>query len=1276
MKKGYLLLLISIVLMSAGKVSAQIAGTNCFLQGHWLEIGMMGNASFGPTTSPAGYHPHSPGTTVGSPLAEVYDYGHDGWTVGAPAFMGDYTYPGSPFEGWELQLNGGQAQFFEYYGTGITGSATLAAGSGFTSYVNAGGRIIGNWAGSVSYGGQSVFMTQETRVDTQASWVVVTTRFYNTTSTTATGVYYLRTCDPDNDETWPGGSFTTNNVVNYQVPDAENRVEVTATGNSATHPPLGLCTKDCRAVAFIYSFWALSSTVDLSTCWNKTYSPAQYTVGTADPGDIAIGLVYNLGSIGAGDSAVISYAYVFDGISGIDSAFPDPELSINNVPITTFPDTLDGCAFPGVDSLPVDLLYGADKDYTWSTWTWSPSAGLSSSTGVYNYIHLNENPGYTTYTVTGNDSNINMLSCNRKVLMFTVHSCHAAWNNGPCYGDTLQMRMSGDSIGATYAWTGPLGYTSTAHNPFRFPAVWTDTGMYYVIKTLPGGVRDTDSTHVIIHPRPIMTATNNGPLCDGAYATLNLNATSSIAGTAFTWNGPNAFTSGVAAPTVPSFDSVNVGTYRVIGVTSFGCKDTAYTTATLIARPGIPIIMDPNPYCQGAPFTAFTVIDSPHATVLWYPTGSGGTSTTTAPTISTAVPGNYTVYASQKLGSCESYRDSFTVHVTTTPLAPVATGVTDYCQYLGPVTPYRVFALTDPTDTVKWWTVGAGGSYTTTEPIPNINIAGTYNYWVSQRDSGCESPRTPITINIHPKPAPPSITAQKYCQYNTPLPVIATVSEAGDVLTWYGMGVTAGMPVAPSPNTISAPAYDTFYVDETSGFGCVSDSAIDIVPITAKPAPPRATDFKYCQYGPAVPLNYNVDSFAGSTLNWYNTSGGSLPPVPVPNTSVPAGSETWFVSQTYQGCQSDSIPINVSIIYKPEFSIAATSNWVCQYGTVTLSYSGPQLYAPTYTWGIPNGDVYTGGTNKYDSFITVTFDSAYSNTMIQLTVSDDNGFCTSDTSIEISVVPEPVINLATKADVCIGDTETLSLSDRSLSAYTFTWTIDGLPMNQSPAITLIAANSNSGGPYELSWIDSGEHVVAITSQTSQGCISAPMYDSVFVHPLPNALFSYNLINGKQTMCLEDSVQFHAATDDANYMYTWAPDHFFNNTNTANIWGTVQQSTSVVTLTVTDPYGCHSTSSQTLYPESCCTLTFPNAFTPGAEHNNLFRPITAGYHRFHVFRIANRWGQTIYESANSADASWDGTYNGVPQDMGVYYYYLKYDCGGNTIEEKGDVTLVR
>jgi gliding motility-associated-like protein len=114
----------------------------------------------------------------------------------------------------------------------------------------------------------------------------------------------------------------------------------------------------------------------------------------------------------------------------------------------------------------------------------------------------------------------------------------------------------------------------------------------------------------------------------------------------------------------------------------------------------------------------------------------------------------------------------------------------------------------------------------------------------------------------------------------------------------------------------------------------------------------------------------------------------------------------------------------------------------------------------------------------------------------------------------------------------------------------------------------------------------------------------------------------------------------------------------------------------VSLKVTNAFGCTNSDSVLISPEACCKVSFPNAFTPNNDgRNDRFRPVFNGYHRFSGFRIFNRWGQTVYESINT-DAEWDGTFGGVPQDMGIYFYFIKYDCGGKTIEEKGDFTLIR
>ena len=1275
MKKNYRLLLFALISLLWSDTSfAQLVGGDCFLQGHWLEIGCTPNASFGTGSSPGGFHANAP---FGTGLAEVYDYGHDGWTVGTPPKMGDYTLPGFPTEGWSIQINGLYNNAFQAGGYPGTGSLTGA----LTTYSNVGGIALSNWAGTASAGGLSI--KQETRVDTNASWVVITTKMYNTTGATITNVYYDRTCDPDNDELYPGGSFTTTNVIVHQN-DLDHRVQVSATGGTGAYTYMAMGAKDCRAKCYIVNF-SLLPINQLDQLWAGTGGASGYYYTGTYTSDVGYGVVFNIGNILPGDSACVAVAYIFNGNNGIDDAFPEPGVSIAGSgivsPPTPYPniviDTYNACLNPGLTAVPVDLAFAEDKGFTWSKWTWSPGTGLSATTGAHVTVITTVLPPVITYTVVGTDP----ATCQTRTMYITFVTCNNVRANSPCYGDTLFLKRIGDSTGCTYSWYGPPGYTSTDQNPVIFPATYADSTKFYVIRTLLG-VSDTDSIAVTVHFKPVITATNNGPLCEGMVDTLLLTCTPPMPGMVYSWVGPPAFTSGLQNPTIPGFVDADTGVYRVIVTTPFGCKDTAFTTARIIPQPPPPIITDPSPYCQGQPFVPFTVGGLvPGAIVYWYPGPAGGTGVIGAPTFPTSGPfsaGTFYVWASQKAGSCESLRGMDSIRVITTPPAPIVTGPNQYCQFIGPIVPLTV-TMTTSSATVNWYTTATGGtSGIHIEPLPNINAAGVYNYWVSQSDSGCEGPRTPVTITIHPKPAPPVITPTPACQFWIPGQLVANPSGAGDILKWYGPGVTPGSLIAPTPSTTIAPDTTKYYVTETSIYGCVSDSALDAQITKEKPSLPHTRETKYCQKDPATLLNDLVDSLPNSYLKWYYNTN-LLPPIPRPYTDTTPGSYTWYVSQVVDGCEGDSAAVKVTIIYLPIFGIEASSPWVCQHDSIRLAYKGPLLFAPAYAWTLPMGTSVVNNTNIADSMIYARFDSADQNHfVVKLRVSDDSGFCATDTTIQIKVVPQPTMAAYTNPEVCLGDTVQLALYTRSAGAHTYTWYVDNIIMSNSSALTIVSSNSGSGGPFVISWVDSGRHVISITTVTQEGCKSAPSFDSVNVHTKPDAGFIPTSGNAG-TLCLEDSVEFSATNYNYNYSYEWSPSRYFDNVNKPTIWGKMKDEHSIVTLTVTDPYGCYATQSIQIDPASCCTIMFPNAFTPngqGPQENNVFRPFYTGYHRFHQFRIANRWGQTIYESANSTDARWDGTYNGVPQDMGVYYYYIKYDCGGKTIEEKGDVTLIR
>jgi gliding motility-associated-like protein len=591
--------------------------------------------------------------------------------------------------------------------------------------------------------------------------------------------------------------------------------------------------------------------------------------------------------------------------------------------------------------------------------------------------------------------------------------------------------------------------------------------------------------------------------------------------------------------------------------------------------------------------------------------------------------------------------------LTVDSTAPIS-GLTEVCQF-----------FTIPlTNTLGGGTWTSGNTAVATVGLTTGIVTGvtggtaTITYTITA--TGC---KMVTVVTVHPKPVPPTITSQTvFCQFEIPTPLAAS----GSGLQWYGLGVTPPMTIAPTPVTDIA-RVDTYYVTQTV-IGCVSDSTTVLVTIKPKPAPPITRDTMYCQYFDQAPALTAI----GSGLKWYTASGTLLTSAPVPPTNF-VGSTTWYVNQTVNGCTSDKTPLTVTIIIKPDFAIKASALKVCQFDTLVFSYDGPAMVGAGFLWDLPIGTAVTRG-SIYDSVITVRFDTAWGTHSIFLTASNLNGMCFTTKQIDIKVIPQPFAHGYINPDICFGDTILLALSDRSANASTFTWLVDGTPLTSAGSVNIITANSSSGGPFLISFNDTGRHIIKLQASVDGLCPSKIEPDSINVHGLPDA--SFRILEAAKKLCLEDSVEFQATKIAYNYSYAWAPTHSFSNENKPRIWGRMESERSIVTLTVTDPFGCKASTDMELNPETCCSVFMPSAFSPNGDGlNDKYFPKFNGYHRLHIFRITNRWGQTVFENTNS-DAQWDGTYNGVPQDMGVYFYYIKYDCGGKTLETKGDCTLVR
>jgi gliding motility-associated-like protein len=158
----------------------------------------------------------------------------------------------------------------------------------------------------------------------------------------------------------------------------------------------------------------------------------------------------------------------------------------------------------------------------------------------------------------------------------------------------------------------------------------------------------------------------------------------------------------------------------------------------------------------------------------------------------------------------------------------------------------------------------------------------------------------------------------------------------------------------------------------------------------------------------------------------------------------------------------------------------------------------------------------------------------------------------------------------------------------------------------------------------------------------------------------------------------DTVLMQATAVDSGDTYTWLPKPFFADGAQPTALGVIQFS-GYVGVEVTSQWGCKAADSILATTHPCCEVSLPTGFTPNGDgRNDRFRIITKGHHKVSEFRVVNRWGQTIFETRDET-RGWDGTFNGQLQDVGTYYYYVRFRCregAGRDIEQKGEVVLIR
>ncbi len=338
-----------------------------------------------------------------------------------------------------------------------------------------------------------------------------------------------------------------------------------------------------------------------------------------------------------------------------------------------------------------------------------------------------------------------------------------------------------------------------------------------------------------------------------------------------------------------------------------------------------------------------------------------------------------------------------------------------------------------------------------------------------------------------------------------------------------------------------------------------------------------------------------------------------------------------------RGCiATDSVFVNVvskvSLALKSDTTICLTDT----------AFARPESDGLHYSW-TPTGTI-LNDTIKHAQFVPDQ------NTTYQVIASI--GKCSSRSNFRVNTIPYPIAFAGNDTTICFPKSHQLLASGGSI----YNWSPPNFLNN--PKIS----NPVSNTPESIRYIVQVNDVL--------GC-PKPKYDSVTItveNPIADAGPADTAIVVNQPLQLNGTgAQF----------YSWSPPNGLNNPDISNPIALLSESQKY-TLKVETAIGCFSTDTinVTVYKVKP-DLYVPNAFTPNKDgKNDIFSPIPIGIRTLNFFKIYNRLGQLVYNTKTQKQG-WDGTFNGQPQDTGVFVWMAEgVDYLGKVIFKKGTVTLLR
>ena len=1021
------------------KLSAQsvMVGPDNYIKGTSVEIGVSGIGGFegAPTSTsppPAGYHFRSGGNPY---FGFVSNPQVNAWAT----FDGDFFTPGSPENGWGIELPSGlnygnNCSFLQQ----INGAITSATNT-FTCYSS-------TWDGDLLVG-TNLHIKINYLLKQNDLYYTTTVSITNNTAATIPTLYYYRNFDPDNNEPISFDFTTTNTIVAQPFSGLCNTAHVKATSLVPASQPMSYVGMAGTGANWRASYGGFSNR-DASDLWNGV--GFTQTVGSSTFADIAIALAYKINNLAAGATETFKFVVILDDLAAANAVANTTYLSYPGS--ATAPPAMCTLAADSVkicQGVPATVSVAGPNIASYN-WTWSPATGLSGTTGT----SVIANPATTTsYTVTGTPINACFAAVTFPFIVIVKPSpiVNPEPNLIYCAGNAVPINtFTSTPAGATYTWTNSntaiglaaSGITSlpafTATNATAVPITSTITVTPSIAGNPCPGIPLTFT--ITVNPSPVVSPVANITVCSGATIPATTFASTPV-GATFAWTNSNTTIGLLASGTggLPSFIATNATASPVVS--------TITVTPTLAGCVGTPLIftitVNPNPtstYTQSAnqcltgnTFT-FTSTGSSGAgyTQTWNFGGAVvNTSTVVSPSgITYLAAGTYTItHVVTATGGCTSTTTS-TVTVYPSPTALGVTAVNATCGLSNGV--INIGVTTGGTGPFTYSVNGS--AFTTTTAYPGF-AAGTYTVIVKDVN-GCTF-NTTITIGNSPGPTALNVTT-----------INATCGLSNGIIN---IGTTTGG-TAPYTYSVNGSAYTgaTSYAGFAAGIytvivkdvsGCTYSTTATVV---NTPGP----------IGLAVTSINSTCGNSNGTINIGTVSGGT------PAYTYSVNGSAYTSTTSYSGYAAGTYTVIVKDINGCSFTT-----------TVTIANTpGPTALATTFvnaSCGASNGSItmgaVTGGTTPYTysvnggPFSGTTTVTGFAAGTYSVVVKDANG-CTFTTSVTIGNSAGPTALVVTSTNASCGTlTGTVTMGAVTGGVAPYTYSLNGSAFTSTTSYTGLAS---------------------------------------------------------------------------------------------------------------------------------------------------------------------------------------------------------------------------